>query len=666
MSDDQDSDEHPYSDSDHDDESQDSSSDEATGNGLFDLEASEDDSEAAYEGQNGFDDDDDGDYLDSFPKFMQLPAELREMVWKQFCPDLAAGPRVFELCLIGSARPKLIIPGGVLETQTAPMRALLAICRETRAMGLTSSPHTFSLSGGELIRYHEEKDVIHVVMSPGGFDARLALGIQGLFGSPHNIAFSYNFPEDCLVDTCYLLPDVRRIFILVEHVDLHDVPVKDYAWTVSENIHRYHSETDEDGEAGLVNTVKTLICWPDLDKHRDFALQNVDYGAAGGSPLGDTIWACRHYLANPESISEELPQEYLTDEMREEAVSRLQKIEVWPMIQFSGESGLQMFKDMKAWDRPWDEWDSGSSASDDTEDEYDSEGIDDGSIHDHLSTDDEDDLPRQLLADNSSDQGNMGHLLDSSSEVNNDLAAAQFSGDDNDENDNQAGNSDASGSDDDEAGPRSRASRPKRRVVESESEDESATETEEPRPTAKRRGRVVLADSEDEGDEEEDNAGPRPAQGRGRRARAVPSDSEDEDDDDNDIPKPSRTTKNRRARALPAEGDDDDDDEGNPREGVADPQKASSSDEEEDSSEESSSDEEDDTPAPPKRMSLAQRLRMEAQRARSGHRGGEGSDADGNEYAAASDDDEGVGDGDGDGMEQQEYSSDDGESEEDF
>lgn len=463
------------------------------------------------------------------------------------------------------------------------------------------------------------------------------------------------------MDACYLLPSVRRLFVLFDESELQDVPVKDYAWTVSDNVHHYYSKTQEDGEAGLVNTIESMFCWPDLDKHRDYAQENIELRETGWSSLGDNVRVYRNILADPLATSHELSQDYVTEEMLTEAVTRIQNIEVWPMVQFNGHDGIQLFNDMKAWDRPWDEWvDSGSSGSDDTEDDYDSEGIDDDSIHDHLSTDDEDDLPGQLVADDSSDQGTLGQLLGSPSEINDHLAA-QFSSDDDDEGENQADHEDASSSEEeeeDEENLQTRASRPKRRVVKSDSEDQSGTETEEPRPAASRRGRAVLADSEDESDEEGDD-GPLPAQGRNRRARAVPSDSEDDDD----MPQLPRTIQNRRSRALPAESDDDDDDS-EPGEAVADPQKASSS--AEDSSEEStddSSEDEDDEPAPPKRMSLAQRLRMEAQRARSGHLDDEDSDADGNDGGAsfASFDDEEDGDGTA-----QEYSIEDGESEEEI
>lgn len=658
MSDQQDSDEHRYSDSDHDDESQESSSDEATGNGLFDLEASEDDSVAAYEGQNELDYDD-GEDPESFPNFMKLPLELREMVWKAFCPDLTAVARVYQIYLTDERRPRYLLPGPVLQDQTASMRTLLAVNRQARDMGLKSSPHTFSLSAGEIIRYHEEKDVIHVVTSPRSGDTRFQLGIQELHASPKNFAFSLNCLDEGFVDVCYLLPDARRIFILIDDIDLQDVPGEDYAWAVSDNVHHYHSETQEDGEAGLVTTIQQLICWPDVDKNRDFAQQYVDIGDAGQSSiLKDAIRSCRDMLADPLDLSEELSQDYVTEEMRDEAISRLQKIEVWPMIQFNGDAGFHLFNDMKACDRPFDEWDSGSSDSDDTEDEYDSEGIDDDSIHDHLSTDDEDDLPGQLLTTSSPGHGTLGQLLDSSSETNDHLAA-QFSSDEDDTGENQAGHADGSGSDDQEEGSRSRASRPKRRFVKSDSEDESATEAEEPRPAANHRGRAVLVDSEDEIDEGDEDALSRPAQGRHRRARAVPSDSEDEDEDD--TPQPSRATLNRRARALPAESADDDDGSES-REGLANRQEASSSDENNSSEESSSGEEGDDEPAPPKRLSLAQRLRIEAQRERSGRLDDEDSDADadGNSQNATFDDE-----GDGDGI-ADEYSSEDGESEEEF
>ncbi|ROW15711.1 hypothetical protein VPNG_02136 [Cytospora leucostoma] len=643
MSDDNDSDQHYDSDSDHD-ESQESSSDEA-GNGLFDLEASEGDSEKDGNLNGGFDSDDD-DYLESFPRFMQLPPELREMVWLAFCPDLTASPRVFGVSTMGPVASKLM-PGPSLEDQTAPMRTLLAIHGETRAMGLRSSPHQFTLQDGVCIRYHEENDVIHIHIPPNFDEDEIFLAIQQLGGQPRNIAVPYDFTDTHFADLCYLLPDVRRVFILFEDLDMGELSTKDHAWVVSDDVHHYYTEVQEVGEAGLVAALPSLFCWPDIDHHRDFALHNINYSNTGGSAFETRIQACRDWLADPLLYSDVLIEDdTATEEEKAEAAARLQSIEVWPMIRFNYDSGLEQFARMKAWEGPWDEYDSASSASDDPPDEYESEGIDDGTIDGDSSTDDEDDLH----IDNSSDHDAPGRLLGSSSAIHNHLAAQFSSDDDDEESDHQGNNAEASESDEEEGedGSGSRAtSKPKRRVVDSDSEDESATETEEPpRPAANRRARAVLADSEDESDE--DDAGARPAQGRKRRARAVPSDSEDEDEDEDKSPQPSRA-QSHRARAIPDDSDDDGDeeeDERDARESATKPKDAefsSSSEEDSSSDEEEEDDDEDDEPPPPKRLSLAKRLKMEAQRARPGNLGGDDSDAD--DYGAAPDDDEEDGDG---------------------
>ncbi|KUI56364.1 hypothetical protein VP1G_03712 [Cytospora mali] len=656
MADDQNNDEHPLSGSAHDDdsESQESSSDEEPNGGLFDIEASEDDSEAAHEDQDGLDYDG-GDYSEPFPQFMQLPPELREMVWKDFCPDLTERARVFAMYLLDSPFANLV-PGPELESQTAPMRAILAIHRETRAIGLKSSPHTFRFPTGEVIRYHEETDVINFIVPRHCDEYTVLDAIQYLGGSAQNMAFSFERLQLNIGDICYILPHLKRIFLLFEDSDWYrrGEDIEQYAWAISENVHHYYIETQEEGEAGLQNTVKRLFCWPDIDNHRDFAEMTVEKQDENPTLLGVTIQSCRELVADPRGMSEELSLEDATAEEQEETIARIKNIEVWPMIQFNDDSGVQLFNDMKEWKQPWDAWDFYPSDSSDGEDAYDSYGIDDEFISDHLSTDDEDDLPGLLLVDNSSEPDTLGHIFDVSDSEINGHPAAQFSSDDEEEAENQGSHADASGAADEddeeevEEDPRNRTSRPKRRVVESDSEDESATDTKEPRRPANRRARPALADSEDDSDEEEEDPSPRPAQRRDRRARALPSDSEDEDDEDgdeDDVPQPSRGTKNRRARALPANSDDDEDED--------------TSDGEED----------DDEPAPPKRMSLAQRLMMEAKGARSGHRGGDDSDADGIEFGAASDDDDDDGDAglSRDGMDMAEdYDGEGGESEEDY
>lgn len=701
MSEESDSEEHYYSGSEEGDESLESGSD-AANHGLLDLEASE----ASSEPGSDNDDDqssDDGSYLEHFPKFMQLPPEIREMVWSAFCPDLEAEARVFELHLRTSYTPESavhlptivrgIVPGPHLEDQTAPMRALLAVHRESRALGLKAAPHELSLSRGELVRYHEERDVLYIGWGGEVLVRGIALHFQELGISAQNLAIGTNLiymHAEVLVDFVYLLPQTKRLFFLDEDEDLHDQKVspRDYAWVGAGQVHKYRIDVDEEGDSGLVTPVSRIFCWPDLDNHGEFAQENIEKSDEN-SWWSESIGEGRRRLGDPLADSKELNEDDFPDDEKMEAINRLQNIEIWPMVRFNFREGLQRFSKMEAWYGRWSECSVSDSedSNHDTEDEYESDGIDDGPVDDSTSTDDdEDELLGQYLAQESSHlRGSSSQLLDNTSEAD-ELPPANFSSDEEIENRGEL-DLNTSGSEDKE-GPQIQATRPKRRVVESDS-DESATETEgpfkvlaravlvdyddegassdvEPVRGAKRRARALPTDSEDENEQDEDEV-PHSIRGVRKRGRAISIDSDVDNDDEEEVQQPSRA-KRRRARLVQAESDEEDGDGGSDSQGGgAKTQVTISSGEEE-----GSSDGEDDDPRP-KRMSLADRLRMESQQARPRHLD---EDEDDSEARGAAGDGFGYSDDEEDGMDEsdggmlmgmaEEYEGEEGGSEDEY
>lgn len=720
MSDESGSEEHYYSGSEEDDESHESESYEAN-HGLLDLEASEASSEP-YDDAERFSDDGsyDGTYAEyNFPKFMQLPPEIREMVWGAFCPDLGAEPRVFELHLHTIVSPpgavhlpsvvRGIVAGPQLESQTAPLRTVLAVHRESRVLGIKSAPHELSLSNGELIRYHEERDVLFVAWNEEILLRGIALRFQELGIEAQNIAFPYIVcfqNQDELVDLMYLLPQARRLFILDEEEEFqdpdgpHPLHFRDYAWTVTEMVHRYRLDTEEEGESGLPVPVGRIFCWPDLDNFPEFAKEHV-------TRPDDNLWwstritESRLRLWSPLEDSRELNDDDLSDEEKREAIERLQNIEVWPMIRFNFGGGLDRFYYMESRGLgrnrlPPDDLSESETSDAGIEDEYESSGIDDDPIDDSTSNDDEDELllGGHLGRDTSHPRASSSQLFDTSDIE--ELPPANFSSDE--EGGEQDHISLTSGSEN-ESGSQTHASRRKRRVVDSDS-DESATETEQtPPPSRRRHGRAPL-DSEVENEDESSDV--EPVRGANRRARAIPIDSDDDegdghdndDGDDDDVPQPSRPGR-RRGRAVPTDSEDDEDEgvvqkpsgsgrrrgrvvqvdsdevedgESGSQGGGAKTKDAASSDDEE----QSSSADEDDDPPPPKRLSLAKRLRMESRQAQLRHlHHDDDSEADemtGDGYGYSDDQEDDVDESDG-GMVMgmaEEYEGEDGESEEEY
>jgi hypothetical protein len=731
MSDESDSQEHYYSGSENHeegDESQESESDEAH-HGFLDLEASEASSEPEYDAEQISDD---GSYHVSqaeytFPKFMQFPPEIREMVWNAFCPDLGAEPRVFELHLHTIISPpgavhlptlvRGIVAGPQLEGQTEPMRTVLAVHQESRALGLKSAPHELSLSNGEVIRYHEKRDVLFVSWNEEILLRGIALRFQELGIEVRNIALpslvcSWN--QDELVDLMYLLPQVTRLFILDEEEDLqdpegiHPLHFRDYAWTVTERVHKYRLDTEEEGEYGLPVPVGRIFCWPDLDNFPEFAQERVtrsDENEWWKNRIIDT----RVRLWNPLEDSRELSQDDLSDEEKSEAIQRLQGVEVWPMIRFNFGAGLERFSYMESRglgrDKLPPEDLSESETSEEIEDEYESSGIDDEPIDEYPSDEDEDEdelLGQHLGHGTSPLHGSSSRLFEGASEMG-DLAPARFS---SDEELAEPGHITlTSDSDNSDSGSQTRPSGRKRRVVDSDS-DESATETEETPPSRRRPGvdrlldledldvdnsdessdmeprrranrptapmpvdvEADVEDGDDDEDEDEDEGDfPRPSRSARRRGRAIPVDSEDEEEEEV-VRQPPRSRKRRRRLVQVGSDEEDENDESSPQGGGGKTKDAGSSDEDESSS----SGDEDDDPPPPKRISLAKRLSMESRQARSRHINlDDNSEADemtGDGYGYSDDQEDEADESDNSmvrGM-AEEYEGEDGESEEDY
>lgn len=664
-----------FDESDHDDFDSSSVQEET---GFLDLEASE--------ASSGIDDDD-SSYLgeattttDPFHKFMSLPLELQEMVWKDFCPDLTTNPRVFSIMFV---RPEHVVLGPGVENRIQPMQTLLAVDRRTRALILKYSPHRIETPYG-IVPCHMDRDILlidWVFREPGVLPNNhwpsvvsvLANGIRNLafdkqfLGPGHDVVF---------IERLRALPNLENIFLTW---DAESLPTKDLTWCVGDKAHEYQAISQEsENEYGNPGPeYLSIYCWPDPQKHDDPDGQDVGTGSdvmklpdeenALGLADGNSETSSEHNSTEPfdhdwsTRLDYDLPHgnEHFVKSGDTPIDAFCRRIRVWPMVIFDSEESTRRLRKMKAWEDPLNEWYSDNSSTFEASiNEYESDGIDDEPIDETLSTDDEDDLPAHLLDDSSQDSH---HILGNSHEV--DFPAAQFSSD----SDSELHNADESSSKNHHP-----VRHRNRHVVDSdESEEESSTEAGSPsRTTSSHRARAVLAESEGEKDDDSDDDAPRAANGPRRRgrARALAVDSEDEDSEEAGPVLPSRTAK-RRNRPIPEDSEDDDaaGDSSESQDEVKKPGKRkrntkaaapSDSDSESDSgsvsdSESESEEEEDEESTPPgtKRTSLAQMLRMEHRRARAAlpaahsalpaaHSDSEEEDEGENEYGAPTDDED--------------------------
>ncbi|KAK1469751.1 hypothetical protein CMEL01_01518 [Colletotrichum melonis] len=602
---------------------------DAPGQGFLDVEASE-------EGNSDSDDSSESDSEDAsilgeyrrkaprvfFPEFRRLPIELRHRIWQYFCPDLDPSPRVFSFQVLPNPRQDTIWESTTLENQIAAVDAMLRVHHESRDIALKAFPDTLAIrEGRRIVRFNKERDVIHLNGVKRVWDHNLK--VLGFSENIMNMAMDGSNLDANELRLLLAFPNLKNLFDFQWHNDRR-IPHR-LRWCASDLIHNYEIQQLR-RNVDIGEDLHFVYCWPDLTQpqNREFALKK--------NLSKDEIWI--DLFTELFDMVEEGSLHLKSGE-----AERLEGVSYWPMQCFGWDAAdrFDAFRakhgvadgDKPAADGSEDdkEEESGDDSEEDSDDssdqnEYESEGIDDGSIHEESVDEDEDDLliDTQQASDDEeggggvSDYGGFSPLADEDSML--------FDG-------NGPRNPTAhwsspepeSGEDNQPHGGR------RRRQIASSDEDEESGEEEEAEDSGRstsRRGPVVISDDEDEGDEEQ------PSQPTSRRGRVVLSD-DDDDDEEEAAEKPAKPT-GRRARVLPSDDDDEDDDEGgadiankeareasdaeNEEEGAKKPLSLAEklarnrrdnpvSEDEEEPGEESSKDEEE---AQPKTMSLAQKL----------------------------------------------------------
>ncbi|OTA92186.1 hypothetical protein M434DRAFT_396628 [Hypoxylon sp. CO27-5] len=433
-------------------------------NEFLDMEADESDGQ--------FDDDDNSSSGDTelifFPQFMRFPPELREHVWEFFDPHLKTKGRVFDLRLETS--PITFGESASLAEQTAPARTMLATHRESRALALKCYPDTLDLySGSGILRYHNARDVLN-------FDSRytpdsaLLEALMSLIGNSSHLAFS-NLCHELIDSSTDEPPDAaRKLRSIYITCDSFSCPKEKLQWCVSSSVHCFDKEWTEETIPGIPSVITERFCWPNLENHRAFAKK--------------TVYPRAFYVAGD--------------------------FEVWPMFFFNDRDGLDRYRKIEATvatKGEWSGWSSDTGSEDESviEDEYESEGIDDGPIdEDEGWSSDADDLVVQSGSedDDASSFGGFSPLQDGNQRFGLDdgFGVGNFSSLEPESPIHDGGESEHAASDEE---PVIKACRRKRRIISSDdehdSEDERNGTTNVPSRPAKR-SRVVLSDTEDEDD----------------------------------------------------------------------------------------------------------------------------------------------------------------------
>ncbi|KAJ0382759.1 hypothetical protein COL922a_011878 [Colletotrichum nupharicola] len=605
---------------------------EDQGTGFLDVEASESgdsDSEASDDSS-----DEESDYDDIlgagssrkaqpkavFTQFKKLPIELRHRIWQYFCPDLDRSPRVLSFQMVCSPTQDVIWESATLDNQIRAVDAMLGLHQESREIALKAFPDTLAIrEGRRIVHFNKERDIVHI----NGHRKEWAHNavIPGFSENVLHLAADIDYFQLKEMQTLASFPEVINFYKFEWHNEGR--PPKKLRWCASDKIHRYELQQLQ-RECRIGEDLHFVYCWPDVDKHPEFAAKHASeqFAAMDGlDELGDELRET--ILEGDPDLEAETVGEW--DVMFEQ----LCDIKYWRMTCFGWDAAdkfpvfLAKHGDAREYnpneDEEGDEVGESSEEDDSDQNEYESDGIDDATIDEESVNEDPDvddleiDGSQESEDDEdggASDFGGFSPLRDEdggSMLVDGDVSAAQFS----------SPEPEAAGD-----RPRGRGGRPL--VVLDDDDEEEETEGQDSQPPARRRQReFIKIDSEidDEDDEEE-----QPAQSTTRRRRVVVSDDEDEDEED-EGEKPARPA-GRRARVLPSDDEEEDEDDGGAEVGN-DKSKAESDEEDEpsrakkplslaeklqrnrqqnpisDESEEQESSEED---APPKKMSLAEKL----------------------------------------------------------
>jgi hypothetical protein len=567
------------------DEAGESSQNSDVGNDFLDLEASESDgisggeSDGESNGEN-----EPGCVLwsqnqkHSFPHFCRLPPEIRRLIWEVFCPDLRAPSRVYTFTVKERSSYWAPWDGMTLAHQTAPARAVLATHRESRTIALSVFRDVLQINEGSgVLRWNKDTDVAYFPLLSDSLPMHMPVRATGFTDSIVHLALELdrNVHPIPVIRFLQSFPNLKLFYCLYFDDDCVSQHLR---WCTSDGAKKFFFQYFEDDSiAG--SYLPYLYCWPDLEKHRDFATREIPIDAFDSvCEFRDKIGHLRDIAADLGKSGSDTPNSHdsdgsNSDESGSDGVSGspgsvdgltelagliLPDIEVWPMIQFCFSSGVRRFEKIAARSMVGESWDTEENSDDDRSadsepdpDEYESDGINDGEIdYEGGSSVMEDDLAVLPLSDNDEpegdgtpdagdyDEGGWGYEgEDLSRGLSDDTSPASFHA----FSPLQPGATENMMGHHGDSSPRFSSPEAESTTI-AASEVESLDSDEAPRPTSRRSKRHVVASDSSSGEEEdteeqqhegEDSTDVETRHGRAQntraRARIVLSDSDDDE-----------------------------------------------------------------------------------------------------------------------------------------
>ncbi|KAG5931835.1 hypothetical protein E4U60_005743 [Claviceps pazoutovae] len=167
----------------------------------------------------------------AFPRFMQLPPELRHQIWHFYCPDLSVKARVLGFTFQESEPPPdgsddydtdFLTTSFTLASQTKSLRAMLSTHRESRSIAVRIFPDELALDVGSrraVVRFRKETDVVFLWLDVNYIPPNFATQVQNLAID----AVQENYEENTYYDETLwpvvpavkgILPNLKRLYSL--------------------------------------------------------------------------------------------------------------------------------------------------------------------------------------------------------------------------------------------------------------------------------------------------------------------------------------------------------------------------------------------------------------------------------------------------------------------
>lgn len=423
----------------------------------------------------------------SFHQFQKLPPELRRRVWELFCPDLVRKSRMLKFEAILVTKPDqsthwTFEDSMEMSRMTEDLRSVAKVCMESRTIvkGLFPDTLKFRATYGDLLQgeicYSKERDV--VLLSGVSDSASVVPRQDGFCEQLHSVAFFASEPEEFLTTVppfLDALPNLKNVYMCQTPSEYSRVYGKrSWKWGIS-RLARCARITTYQISDGIGEDTDTAYSWPNWST---VSMEPAISGAVA-------------------QFTKQMSSEFRT------AMDN-RDVRMGPMISFDQEDGrydlTQLVKlhdagSLNLETGEYSDSEDSENSAEGSEDEYDSEGIDD-TEQPELEESSEDELvPRRVFDEEDSEEDSEEESDADQDEIAADQTIARFS-------------SPESESDQDEGTHSGVVRRPKRRIVEDSDDDDGSVEAVGPSRKKARRSAIVISSDAEDGDGGPVNDGP--------------------------------------------------------------------------------------------------------------------------------------------------------------